>query len=132
MSDGNVEIVRRLSEEFTEGAEGWMDVYSPDVELNVPHRGVNDPVLYTGPEGVTSLVDSYTELFSELRWDRELLIDAGDRVVGLFHQRGRSKQDGSWVEAQVGGVFHLHEGKVVRVQNFPSWSAALEAVRPAE
>lgn len=53
----------------------------------------------------------------------------GDRVVVLFHQRGRSKEDGTLVEEQVAGVFSLHDDKVVHVQNYPSWRDALESVR---
>jgi ketosteroid isomerase-like protein len=51
-------------------------------------------------------------------------------VVGLFHRRGRSNDDGSQINMQVAAVFSIHDGKVVLVQSYPSWSDALESVRP--
>jgi ketosteroid isomerase-like protein len=121
VSQENVETVRRLSNAFSGGTEGWLEFYSPDVEL---HRS-NGGTVYRGPDGMERLVAEQMAKFSDLRWDRELLIDAGDRVVALFHQRGRSKDDGAWVEVLTAGVFSLKDGKITCVRSYESWSDAL-------
>ena len=54
-------------------------------------------------------------------------VDAGDCVVGLFHQRGRIEDGGAWVEAPVGAVLYMRDGKVVRAMMYFSWSEALQA-----
>jgi ketosteroid isomerase-like protein len=118
MSQENVETVRRLSEAFQHRSEGadWTGFYASEVERDRARRRV------AGAE----------ERFDQLRWDREMLIDAGDRVVGLFRQRGRRKVDRTWVEERVAAVFQVRGGKVVETERYRSWSAALESVRPTE
>jgi ketosteroid isomerase-like protein len=129
MSQQNVETVRQLSEAFSDGAKEWVEFYSPDVELHMRPRRSMDAAVYAGPDGMRRVVAEQAEEFDELRWDREILIDAGDRVVALFHRHGRGKDDGRPVDEQVAGVFSLQDGKVVRVQSYGSWSDALDSVR---
>jgi ketosteroid isomerase-like protein len=131
MSQENVETVRALSDAFNRGDEKWLGFYSRDAELQMPARLPQDPTLFRGSDGMKRVVAEFEERFSEIRWDRELLIDAGDRVVGLFHRRGRG-DDGAEVDEQVAGVFSLRDGEVTRVQGYPSWSAAMKAVEGTE
>jgi ketosteroid isomerase-like protein len=130
MSQENVDTIRRLSEAFSTGDPRWVDFYSPDVEAEMWSGRANDPTVYRGLDGIKDIAAKFTESVDDAHWDRELMIDAGgDCVVVLFHQRGRSKEDGTLVEEQVAGIFSLHDGKVVQVQNYPSWNDALESVR---
>jgi ketosteroid isomerase-like protein len=131
VSQENVKIVRQLSEAFNSDARGWGNCYSPDADLKMAWRRPHQPTTYTGPEGMRAAAADLRGMFQELRWERELLIDAGDRVVGLFRRLGRH-QDGTPVEMHVAGVFELHGGKVVRVQGYESWSAAIQSVSPEE
>jgi ketosteroid isomerase-like protein len=76
-------------------------------------------------------VAEHEEAFDDTRWERELLVDAGDRVVGLWRQYGRHKTDGTRVCIEVARVYSLRDGKVVHTMRYPSWSTALDSVRPA-
>jgi ketosteroid isomerase-like protein len=129
MSQENVATIRRLSEAYSTGDPGWVGFYSPDVEGHMWSSRPNAATVHRGIEGIKEIAGLFADRFDDLRWDRELVIDAGgDRVVVLFHQRGRSKEDGRWVEAQVAGVFSLRDGKVIRVRSYPTWNDALESV----
>jgi ketosteroid isomerase-like protein len=131
MSQDNVETVRELSNAYLRGdEEAWLGFYSTDSELHMPSRRPNDPdAVYLGPDGMRRAVTEHGEAFADTRWERELLVDAGDRVVGLWHQYGRHKTDGTPVCLEVARVYLLRDGKVVSTRRYPSWNSALEAVR---
>jgi ketosteroid isomerase-like protein len=132
MSQENVETVRQLNEAYGTGDGTWVDFYAPDVEAHMWSERPHDATVYRGVDGIKEIAALFTDQFDDLCWDREMVMDAGgDRVIALFRQRGRRKDDGKWVETQVAGVFSLHDGKVVLVENYPSWNAALESQRLA-
>jgi ketosteroid isomerase-like protein len=131
MSAENVEVVGKLTDAFLRGDEAtWLAFYSPDTELHKPSGRLYDPdAVYTGATGMRRAVAEHEEAFDDTRWERELLVDAGDRVVGLWHQHGRYKTDGRRFCVKVGRVYCLLDGKVVSTQRYSSWEAALESVR---
>jgi ketosteroid isomerase-like protein len=53
--------------------------------------------------------------------------DASDDVVVLFRERGHGGVSGAAVERQLGEVWTLRDGKVVRVRLYGRWDEALEA-----
>jgi ketosteroid isomerase-like protein len=53
--------------------------------------------------------------------------DAGDKVLVSLHQRGRGKASGVQMEGDVGLVYTLQDGKIVRWQMFPDERDAVEA-----
>jgi ketosteroid isomerase-like protein len=134
MSLENVETVRELTDAFIRGDEAaWLGFYAPDSELHAPSGRPNDPdTVYTGPDGMRRAVVDHEEAFDDTRWERELLVDAGDRVVGLWRQYGRHKADRTRVCIEVARVYSLRDGKVVHTRRYPSWSMALDSVRPTE
>jgi ketosteroid isomerase-like protein len=126
MSESRVELLRGLNVAFNERGD-WLDFYAPEVEFHMPPEWPEDPV-YRGEEGLREAVRLWTESFDEYRWDEKRLIDAPpDGVVGLYEQRGRIKQGGTWIEQAIGVVFRFRGGKIVRADAHFSWAAALEA-----
>ena len=73
-----------------------------------------------------------------MRWEVEVedYIDAGERVVVIVHQRGRSKATGVPVDMRFGQVWTLRDGQSIRMQMYASPEEAIEATgsagRPAE
>jgi ketosteroid isomerase-like protein len=68
-------------------------------------------------------------------WEYEVesMHDAGDRVVTIVSQRGRTKSAGPAVEMCNGLVWTLRNGKILRVQNYADPREALRAAGlPAE
>jgi ketosteroid isomerase-like protein len=134
MSKENVHIVRELSNAFLRGDEAaWLGFYAPDSHLHMPSARLNDAhAVYVGVDGLRRAVAEHEEAFDDTRWERELLVDAGNRVVGLWQQYGRRKTDGSRVCIEVARVYCLRDGKVVSTRRYLSWSAAMESVRLPE
>jgi ketosteroid isomerase-like protein len=134
MSQENVEAVRKLSDAYMRGDEAaWLAFYSPATELHVPSGRLSEPdAVYTGVDGMRRAVADHEDEFDDTRWERELLVDAGDLVVGLWHQYGRHKTDGTRVGIEVARVYSLRDGKVVSTRRYPSWNSALESVRVPE
>ena len=59
-------------------------------------------------------------------------IDAGERVVVILNQRGRSKATGIPVEMRFAQVWTLRDGMGIRMQLYASVEEALEAVGLSE
>jgi ketosteroid isomerase-like protein len=57
----------------------------------------------------------------------DALHDAGERVVALLRQRGRSKATGLPVEMSLAQVWTLRDGKQTRMDMYSDRSEALEA-----
>jgi ketosteroid isomerase-like protein len=58
----------------------------------------------------------------------EEVIDAGDSVVVVFHQRGRGRASGVLTESDFFGVYDLRDGTITRYREFLSRDDALRAV----
>ena len=117
-----VEIVREMLEDYLRGDyEAGLRAFAPDVEV------VTSIERFHGHAGVVKEAKRWDEMWSEYRFEVDGLIDAGDRVVLLYHQVGRAKESGIEVEERAGWVYTLREGKIARVQMFQDCEAALRA-----
>jgi hypothetical protein len=112
VSQENVEIVREAHERFTEtGQPIWervdadTEVFDHDIpDAQNPYRGW----------------DSYAI-------EVEHLIDAGDRVVSLFHIRAVGAGSGVSVKRGDAMVWAFRDGKLARLDYFNDQTEALEA-----
>jgi ketosteroid isomerase-like protein len=139
MSEENVEIMRRLFEEFQAGmgrgdpgALFDSETVADDYEfiLAVPLEGRS---VWRGREGFVEFMRAWTEDFEDWSVRVERWIDAGDdRVVALTHQSGTGKGSGVPVELNLGVVSELKDGRVVRMRNYLTHAEALEAAGLSE
>jgi ketosteroid isomerase-like protein len=124
MSHDNVKIVRRfLVDDFDEA----LTHVDPGVVWN--------PVEESAAQGHDAVRASTARWKSE--WDDDELIpeefaDGGDRVVATVRFRARGRGSGIEVDARLYDVFTLHDGKIVRMDQFSERSEALEAVGLSE
>jgi ketosteroid isomerase-like protein len=134
MSQENVEIVRRVFEEFQAGMERGdpgaffdSETVADDYEwiTDAPLDGTS---LWRGREGFVEFVRTWTEEFEDWSIQVERWIDAGDdRVVALTHQSATGKGSGVPVELNLGQVYELEDGRIARVRNYLGHAEALEA-----
>ena len=133
MSQENVEIVRRVFDEFKAGLARGDPAAPFDSGLNAPEAEWILPPLpgfrrvYRGREGFIEFMRTWTEDFE---WSIELerVIDAGDdRVVTVSHQRATGKGSGVPVELRMGLLFELRAGRVIRMTNFLDPAEAFKA-----
>ena len=128
MSQENVEVVRRAINARNRGdRDAALAAASPDIEFDFSTSAGPYAGIYKGVEAIMRLWDGMEDVFSELRWEPQEFIDAGDAVVVSmhFHTRGR----GSGVEsvARGAGVYWFKDGKVVRYKQCQTRADALEA-----
>jgi len=124
MSEQDVEVVRRAFKAFQKGMASGnpaitfdLGLLSPDAKWIVPSGAGIQPE-YEGRDGWLEFIKAWTEDFD---WSIELAqaVDAGDgRVVVETHQRAAGKASGVPVELQMGGVWTVENGQVVRMENF--------------
>jgi ketosteroid isomerase-like protein len=134
MSEENVEIVRRLYEEWYAGLERGdpgapfdSGVLADDYEWIVPEP-LDGRTVWRGREEFVEFFRTWTEEFEGWSVRVEQLIDAGDdRVVALTLQSATGKGSGAPVELHLGQVQELKDGRLIRTRNYFTHAEALEA-----
>jgi len=124
MSEENVELLRKLQDDWNRGERDFADEYHPDVEF-VPLRAATEGA-YQGLSGIEAWIADTSEVFDKFEMNFEFT-DLGERVLacGTIHVRAR----GSGVETDIetGGLFEFRDGRIVRWEDFGSKSKAVEA-----
>ena len=127
MSEENVAIVRRGYEAWNRGD---LDKISRMVADSFEWREASE-VPGAGTQRGRSEFDHYLRSFSHFWHKFEFepieIRDAGDRVLAVVTERGRSAHNGIDVSQLFVHVWTLREGKAVRLEGFYDKAAALEA-----
>ena len=134
MSEENVEIVRRVWNEFQAGVERGdpgaffdLDVVPDDYEFVLAEPIDLKPV-WIGREDLAEFMRTWTEGFEDYSIQLERLIDAGgNRVVAVMRQHGTGTASGATGEVRMGQVFELEGGRLIRCTTYTNDTGALEA-----
>ena len=128
-----MEIVRRVYEAADRrDAASIFALYDPDVELDATRMGVGDLGVYHGHEGIRSLFGEFHEVWGEIKFDYEELIDAGKQVISVVTRHVHGQASGVALDQPFALLWTLREGKVARVVWFRSRAEALKAAGPSE
>jgi ketosteroid isomerase-like protein len=133
MSQENVEIVRGGFEQFAITGQLPAEILAPDFVWDMSSfHGWPEQQVYEGVEGARTFLEAWTAAWED--WELELdgLRDAGEKVVALLRQRGRSKAAGMPVAMSFAQVFTLRDGKETRMDMYSERGEALRAVGLAE
>jgi ketosteroid isomerase-like protein len=129
MSQENVEVIRRGWEHFAATGE----LLAPaDFVWDVSNLGWPDQQIYVGREGAAQFMAEWTGAWDDWEMEVEDFIDAGEHVVVVYNQRGRSKATEVPVEMRFAQVWTLRDGQGVRMELYASVEEALAAVRLSE
>jgi ketosteroid isomerase-like protein len=129
MSQENVEIVRGGFERFAKSGELTVEILAPDFVWDMSHfHGWPEQQLYEGAEGARRFLRDWVAAWDDWEVDVEALHDAGEQVVALVRQRGRSKGAGMPVEMYFAQVFTLRDGMQIRMDMYSDVEEALKAV----
>ncbi len=129
MSQENVETLRRGFEHFLSTGEFLAPIFHPDFVWDMStFRGWPERQTYAGIEGAREFMAEWLDAWEDWELDVEELLDAGERVVAIVRQRGRSKATGVSVEMHFAQVWAFREGKQVRMEMYADPAEALEAV----
>jgi ketosteroid isomerase-like protein len=133
MSEENVEILRRLYEQWSVG-DLAADCFDPDVEYS--RIGAETPDMegqWLGLDEFPIAMLEYLRAFSDLRIEAERMIDlGGGRVLVLSRQTAHGKQSGVPIDHEFGDLFTLRGGKIVRLHSYWNQAEALEAAGLSE
>jgi ketosteroid isomerase-like protein len=89
--------------------------------------GVGDLGIYHGHEGLRTLFGNFHEVWGEIEYGYEELIDVGQHVVAVVRRHARGRASGVGLEAPFALVWTVREGKVIRVVWFLRREEAFEA-----
>jgi ketosteroid isomerase-like protein len=129
MSAENVEIVRGGYEHVMATGELLEGIGHPDFVWDMSTFG-NWPEqqTYDGIEGARQFLADWTSAWEDWRLEVKELIDAGEDVVAIVHQSGRSKATGLEVNMDFAQVWTLQDGKQTRMRMYADPDEALRAV----
>jgi ketosteroid isomerase-like protein len=128
MSPENVEIVRAAYERFRVTGRVVAELVTPNFIWDMSNfRGWPEQQVYEGPEGAQSFIDEWSGAWDDWELEVDALHDAGERVVALIHQRGRSKANGLPVDMSFAQVWTIKDGKQTRMDMYSDCGEALEA-----
>ncbi len=129
MSQENVEIIRRGYGHFS--ATGEIRAHA-DLVWDVSKLGWPDQQTYPGAEGARQFLAEWVDAWDDWEVEVEDYIDAGERVVVIINQRGRSKATGIPVEMRFAQVWTLRDGQGIRMLMYASPDEAIKAVGLSE
>jgi ketosteroid isomerase-like protein len=133
MSRENVELVRKLYRVYNERSFAeHPDLVDPDVVWDMSRVALPDATSLTGRAELPEFIDTFERSFAYESMEPREILDAGDRVVVVVHQRGRGKLSGIEVEQTFAMVWTLRDGRAIRMDIYPTLQEALEAVGLSE
>ncbi len=133
MSQENVELCRRAFEAFNQGGVEAVisgGFWSPDVVLDLSPTGIPGVGVYRGHDEIKAFFEEdWFRAFPFEEWEVEIadLTDHGDQVVFMSLQRGRGASSGAAAQLELGNIFTLRDGEIVRMEVHPDRETALEA-----
>jgi ketosteroid isomerase-like protein len=132
MSQENLEIVRGIYDAYARRDDvSPFEVYAEDIVWDLSNTGraaLNMQTVYHGHEGVRQAWREGVSAFGAIDFEVEELIDAGDQVLAVIHERAAGRASGAPVESAHTVVWTLADGKVTRLRAFDNSQQALEAV----
>ena len=133
MSQENVEIVRRGYEQFAATGDFLAINTTVDFVWDMSKfRGWPEQQTYDGVEGARAFHRAWLEAWDDWELEVEAFHDAGDKVVAIVRQRGKSKTSGVPVDMAFGQVWTFRDGKSARMEMYADPVEALEAVGLSE
>ncbi len=129
MSHANVEVIRRGYAIFADTGELPTEIMTPDFVWDMSKfRDWPERQTYEGIEGAQAFMRDWLDAWDDWSLGLEELHDAGDKVVAIMRQRGRSKTSGLSVDMTFGQVWTLRDGMQTRMEMYADPAEALEAV----
>ena len=129
MSQENVEVIRAGYEHFA--VTGRVQAV-PELVWDVSKLGWPEQQIYSGPEGADQFMADWADTWDGWELEVEEYVDAGERVVVIVNQRGRSKGSGVPVDMRFAQVWTLRDGAGIKMEMYASVDEALEAVGLSE
>jgi ketosteroid isomerase-like protein len=133
MSQENVELVRRAYEQFGAAGQFVAEMTTPDFVWDMSNfHGWPEQQVYQGIAAAEAFLTAWAGAWDDWELDVEAFHDAGDKVVAVLHQHGRSKVAGMPVNMSFAQVWTIRDGRQSRMDMYSDPSEALKAVGLAD
>jgi ketosteroid isomerase-like protein len=127
MSQQNVEMTKEFIDAYNRrDFDVALENCDPAVEWVMPELQASDSG--KGTDAILSFFEGLDETFDELRLDAQEFVDGGDRVAVRLRHHALGKGSGLELDAELyHQVTTFEDGRIVRIEYFTTWPAALEA-----
>lgn len=129
MSEENVEIIGKGYEQFDATGDFSAELMHPNFVWDMSKfDGWPEQELYHGVEGAREFLARWLEAWDDWKVELKALRDAGEKVVAIMHQQGRSRATGLPVDMEFAQVWSLQQGLQIRMEMYADTDEALKAV----
>ncbi len=127
MSQENVEVVRRMFEDFNQRTS-WWDALDENVEWHA-RRDEPDASVHHGRQAVRRYIGGFEDTFPGYRIELTgAIADLGDHVILPAHLVGTARTTGIAVREPYVFLLSVSGGRITLIREFGSEAAALKAV----
>ena len=129
MSQQSLEVVQRGYEYFLAHGDFTEEFIAPDFVWDMSKfDGWPEEQVYDGIEGARRFIREWTGAWDDWTIEIDAFHEAGEQVVVVTRQSGRSKATGMAVDMHFAQVWTVRDGREVRSEMYSDPSRALEAV----
>jgi ketosteroid isomerase-like protein len=130
MSQENVEVVRASFELWCDGRMGeWIATLDADIEWDISAHPLPEfPDRGRGRDAFVGHMGDYLSGWIAYEASGKELIDRGDDVVLITHDRARMPDSDMTLDRDLPTVWTVRDGRAVRLRVFKARAEALEAV----
>jgi ketosteroid isomerase-like protein len=134
MSQENVEVVRASFELWSGGPMGeWIETLEADFEWDISAHPLPDfPNRGRGRDAFVGHMGDYVSGWTDYEVSSRELIDRGDDVVLVIHERARMPDSDMMLDRDLPTVWTVRDGRAVRLRVFKARAEALEATELSE
>jgi ketosteroid isomerase-like protein len=133
MSWENVEMLRRGYQRFVVTGQFVAEAISPEFVWDMSNfHGWPEQQTYKGAEEAQRFLDEWMSAWEDWEFEVDSFHDAGDKVVVLMRQHGRSKAAGMPVEMSFAQVWSFRDGKQTCMAMYSDRKQALEVAGLSE
>jgi ketosteroid isomerase-like protein len=125
VSESNLEIVRRLFDQYAEGGvEAILDGADENIVIEIPSDLSAEPDTYHGHDGVRRYFAGFEGMIDDVRYEAFELRAEGDFVLAHSRMSGRGVSSGLEVNLEVYVLHELAGGKIVRIRPYADLESA--------
>jgi ketosteroid isomerase-like protein len=132
MSQENVDAVRDFIDAYNRrDYDAAIESFDPEVDFVLPAQQSADSG--RGPDHVIRFFEGLDETFDDVQLRPQEFVDGGDRVATRLRHYAHGKGSGLVLDEELyHQVTTFRGGRIVRIEYFADWNAALEAAGLSE